>query len=67
MGSSAGLSVQCKHANCDLGAQECTTLFVSWGVIQSKMESQSSVTSSTNDFFRPGPLALGVWKGIKSI
>ncbi len=42
-------------------------LSVSRGVIQRKKESWSNATNSTNNDFRPGPLALIVWYRIKSI
>ena len=40
---------------------------VSRGVIQRKKESWSSATSSTNDIYRLGPMALAVWNRIESI
>src|SRR5258708_7564803 len=43
------------------------TLSVSKGVVQRKKESQSSVTCSTTDELRPGPLALAVWTGMKDV
>ena len=65
--STYSLSSWCKRLNSELEAQTALHLSVSKGVIERKMESWSSATSSSNDNSRPGPMAQAVHTGMKYV